>query len=197
MPDNSKIALFDMDGTLASYDEAMRRDLLTTLSPDEVPHIDEWLSCPEGGIPPYIKARMGMITRRVGWWKELPPLELGFQLLEMAKDVGFQIHVLTQASLLKPDAWKEKIEWCATHLAMEPVTITRNKSLVYGRILVDDYPPYVEGWLKRRPRGLAIVPARNINKGWPSADNKDTRIVKCDGSNMNEVRSRMADSFYR
>ena len=43
------------------------------------------------------------------------------------------------------------------------VTITRNKSLVYGRILVDDWPAFVGPWLANRPRGLAIIPAQPWN----------------------------------
>lgn len=60
----------------------------------------------------------------------------------------------------------EKVEWCHKNLPMEKgisVSLVENKGLVYGRVLVDDYPPYVESWLKWRPRGLVIMPAHDHN----------------------------------
>jgi len=38
--------------------------------------------------------------------------------------------------------------------------------MVYGRALVDDWPPYVEAWLEYRPRGLVIMPDRPWNQGF-------------------------------
>jgi len=43
------------------------------------------------------------------------------------------------------------------------VTLTEDKGLVYGKVLVDDWPPYIERWLTWRPRGLVIMPARRWN----------------------------------
>jgi hypothetical protein len=38
--------------------------------------------------------------------------------------------------------------------------------MVYGKALVDDYPPYVEKWLKYRPNGLVLMPAHDYNAGF-------------------------------
>ena len=44
------------------------------------------------------------------------------------------------------------------------ITMTEDKGLVYGKILVDDFPEYIERWLQWRPRGLVIMPAHEHNE---------------------------------
>jgi 5'-nucleotidase len=46
------------------------------------------------------------------------------------------------------------------------VTITMDKGLVYGKVLVDDYPEYALRWLKWRKRGLVIMPNQPWNQGF-------------------------------
>ena len=63
------------------------------------------------------------------------------------------------------------------------VIITRDKGLVYGKILVDDYPGYVERWLEWRPRGTVIMPANEENKNFSHQN-----VIRYDGSNLNEIK---------
>lgn len=152
------IALFDMDGTIADYGGAMRRDLEYLYSPDE-PRLDSlWY------VPAYIENRMDMIKSVPGWWRNIPPITLGLQLLKAAQEIGYEVHILTQGPRNRSHAWKEKIEWVRDHLGDVDVTITRNKGLVYGKVLVDDYPDYMRKWLKWRSRGLGIMPENYNNK---------------------------------
>tara|TARA_Y100000310_G_C20512920_1_gene729762 strand:+ start:436 stop:588 length:153 start_codon:yes stop_codon:yes gene_type:complete len=44
------------------------------------------------------------------------------------------------------------------------MTITEDKGIVYGKVLVDDYPCYIKRWLENRPRGLVIMPAHSYNR---------------------------------
>lgn len=64
------------------------------------------------------------------------------------------------------------------------------KGLVYGAILVDDWPEYVERWLKHRPRGLVVMPASSNNVGY-----NHPNVIRYDGSNIDEVRKRMILRF--
>ena len=57
-----------------------------------------------------------------------------------------------------------KVRWVEKHLGDIDCTITRDKGLVYGKILVDDYSGYIKDWLDFRPRGLVIMPANDYNK---------------------------------
>jgi len=175
------IALFDLDGTLADYDGAMRRDLALMKSPHEPDDYDM------RNPPPHVEERMKFIKQRPGWWKSLEQIKAGFQVLNIAVELEFEIRILTAGPRSAPIAWKEKVEWCEACISGNPqVTITRDKSMVYGRVLVDDYPGYMEGWLSHRPRGLGLMPRYEENK-----DFQHPNVLHYDESNLDAVRERL------
>ena len=73
MVENDLVALFDLDGTLADYDEAMYRDLQSIKSPNE--HLYEIYN---SNLPEWYEARMKMIRDVPGWWENLGKIDLGF-----------------------------------------------------------------------------------------------------------------------
>jgi len=180
MNDNSNISLVDMDGTIADYDGAMQRDMDELASPEEAkeeigygkPH------------PPHIWARMKLIKERGEWWETLPKLKLGFDVLDILRELEFNISILTQGPKENPIAWSHKVAWCMKNVPDLDITITRNKGLVYGKILVDDYPEYIMQWIQYRPRGLVIMPAQNWNKNFAYKN-----VIRYDGTNLPEVRT--------
>ena len=156
------LALVDLDSTLADFDGSMRELLAPLMSPDEPP---EWMeSSFEDGIPA-MKARRRLVKKIPGFWRNLKRYEPGFEIVEELRFLDFDLHILTKAPSHNSDAWSEKIEWCRQHIPGVPVTISQDKSLVYGRVLVDDYPDYFMPWLNHRPRGLVIAPAHPWNDG--------------------------------
>jgi FMN phosphatase YigB (HAD superfamily) len=155
------IALVDMDGTLCDYDGALRAGLLQLRSPGES---EEPVGHDDG--PPWLEARKNLIKRQMGWWRNLARLEDGFYLIARLKWHRFRLVVLTKGPFNTTSAWTEKVEWCREHLPGVGVTLTEDKGLVYGKVLVDDWPPYVERWLTWRPRGLVIMPDRPWNQGY-------------------------------
>lgn len=164
--DTKRIALFDMDGTLFDYDGRLRRDLLATCSDDEEVLVrDADLRALEN-IYPHMKARMELIKNQPGWWRELPLHPPGLMILRAAQQIGFDIHILTKGPSSKPRAWMEKVECIREHFEYDEVQIhiTEDKSVHYGRVLVDDYPPYIRAWLEHRPRGVVIMPEWPWNK---------------------------------
>lgn len=162
MPNPELIALFDSDGTLFDYDTAMLQRLQNLQSPGEkllaaVPRGDD--------VPSYLRARMNLISASKEWWSKIPPLDFGFNVLHACEQMGFRCIILTQGPKRNPEAWAGKKMLIDKHLGKDfDITITRDKSLVYGKVLVDDYPPYIEAWLKWRPRGLVIMPGNESNK---------------------------------
>ena len=185
----SKIALFDMDGTLADYDGALLRDLNKIRSPHEPKIEDAHVDLP------YIEARRHMISSQIGWWLNLKPFKLGFDVYHMCKALGYEVSILTKGPRSKYNAWSEKIEWCHKHLGkdeIDGVTITHNKGLVYGNVLVDDYPEYIEQWLKHRPRGLVIMPAHKFNENF-----QHKNVIRYDGLNFDEVHETLRIQFER
>lgn len=155
------IALIDLDGTLADFAGAMARDLALLRAPEEPAP----LSWDDEKQPPHIKARWKMIKQQPDWWAQLEYLESGRWLVETLTALDYKLHILSRAPRRLASAWEQKIRWCARHVPDVQVTLTPQKDLVYGRVLVDDWPAYVEPWLKARPRGLVILPDQPWNQG--------------------------------
>lgn len=175
------VALFDLDGTLADYDGALDRDLHSVLPPG---FADSWRSNQE---LPYMKNLIRLIRSQPGWWTRLKKLDDGFKLLELLESKNFNINILTKGPYNHPNSWSEKVVWCRENVPNAQIIISENKSLVYGKILVDDWPPYVEGWLKHRRRGLVILPDRPWNSGL-----EHPQVVRYKGEeNLPEVMQRV------
>jgi hypothetical protein len=84
-------------------------------------------------------------------------------------------------------AWAEKVQWCHAHIGRSvKVTVTGDKSLVYGKVLIDDTSTYVLDWLRHHSHGRGIVPAQPYNEGF-----EHSKVVRCDGTNLDEVRAWM------
>ena len=183
------VALLDMDGTLCNLDEAMARALEMLRDPSEPP----LAVGPGHEYPPHIKARRRLIKLQPDWWFNLRPHPPGFQVVEILRELGYSLMVLTKGpSVHSTSAWTQKKDWCTKHIPDALVTITEDKGLMYGKILVDDWPPYVLRWLEWRPRGQVIMPA------WPwNEDFTHPNVVRYTGENLDEVREaleRMAES---
>ncbi len=176
--DGINIALFDLDGSLADYDGAMVRDLDALRSPDEPAITRDGLWQLEK--QPHILARMRLIKDQPGWWLRLDPISLGMQILDLCKQLGFDVHILTKGPKRHSLAWDEKVRWCQQHFGPEvDIHVTSDKGLVYGKLLYDDYPEYMLRWLRHRPRGLGIMPLTPHNR-----DFTHPNVVKWDGTNL-------------
>jgi 5'(3')-deoxyribonucleotidase len=187
-----RIALIDLDGTVADYDSALRDAMRTLQSPDEPPYAQRHHE------PPHVEARRKMIQRQPGFWRTLKRLPLGFEVVEELRSLGFVLHVLTKGPSTTPSAWSEKVEWCREHLPDALVTVTSDKSLVYGRVLFDDFPPYFAPWLAVRPRGLVVCVAHPWNEGYANGGPEEhERVLRYDGSNRDELRARLVRAFDR
>ena len=159
------VALFDMDGSLADYTTSLVHALEALRSPGEEQITEENIWSAEKTT--YIHNRMSLIKKQPGWWLNLAPLEAGMDVLDACKRFGFKITILTKGPKKHSNAWQEKLQWCQRHISPDvDVHIASDKSLVYGKLLYDDYPDYMLGWLKHRPRGLGIMPVTPNNKGF-------------------------------
>ena len=184
------IALFDMDGTIADYISAMKRDLESLRSPGEPESDGDSLW--DEDAPPHITARKETIEKKHGWWRELEPIPVGMEVMKIAKEVGFEIRILTKGPNAVPQAWAEKHEWCQERLGEEiQVTITRDKGTVYGRVLVDDYWPFMRDWLKYRKNGLGLMPGASkelMQEKHLKAALDHRNVTFYDSSNLDQVK---------
>lgn len=186
-----KIALLDLDGTVANYDKALLIEMAIIAGPNDQPYTRP----SEHG---YLNARRRMIQNQPGFWRNLEPLALGFDVVNLLKDIGFAINVLTQGPRKCTNAWHEKFSWCQEHLQDIPVTITQDKSLSYGRVLVDDFAPYFLSWLEHRPRGLVVCIAHPWNEMFAKGGAAfNGNVLRYDGSNVDELKERLVAAFER
>jgi 5'-nucleotidase len=177
MDNPEDIALFDMDSTLCDYTTSFKEYYNKIKSPND-PEFEDYSDMPE-----YLENRKKLIVNQPGWWENLKPLKLGFDILEVARELGFSIYILTKAPKNVPRAWTEKAKWAKKHVPDANIMMVHDKGLVYGKVLIDDYPPYIERWVKNRPRGLVIVPAQKWNKNF-----SHKRALRYDGTNLDKVR---------
>lgn len=179
--DSDKIALFDLDETLADFQGPLRERLLKTQGPDEVFPKDLW------DMPDYWYERAQAIKREPGFWRNLPRKQWGWDVLDIARDIGFDIHVLTKGPAVSSQAWAEKVDWVRKNLPDATLHITDDKRIAYGRVFVDDYWPFMELWLKNRPRGLGIV----------NYDSKCHENLTSILDGMDAVRQRLEEAYSR
>lgn len=176
------IALVDMDGTLCDYDGAMTLMMKEIAAPSDVLR---W----HDEAPTYMIERKRLIQSLPGFWRNLPPLLLGMNVLNVLRELEFKINVLTKGpSNRSVNAWSEKVEWCRKHIPGIPVTITEDKGLVYGKVLVDDWPSYIEAWLAWRPRGQVIMPDQEWNR-----DFEHPQVLRVTRQNIDAVRVRLIE----
>lgn len=185
-----KIALFDMDGTLFDHDLQLRKDMLSISSSNDI----EVYKIDKDDLrnlekTHWIKNRIDLIRKQPGWWRNLPKFTLGWQIYEIAKEIGFCCKILTKGPRSKPMAWMEKVQCIHDHFGEEmPIDIVgKDKGGTYGRVLIDDFPNYLEKWLKYRPRGLAIMPAHDYNAGF-----EHENVIRFTGSDADLVKVRLA-----
>lgn len=183
-----KIALFDMDNTLADYDRVMRARMAKLRHPNEPP---EPVRDSDADEADYLQARREAISQDPLFWRNLPLLDDGHAVWELAGELGFYRKILTQGPIYAPVAWGEKLTWIQNKFGDHiPVTITREKQETYGRILVEDWPKYCKRWLKWRPRGQVILLDRpwNQNFSHPQVHRYDGSVDIDRADRLEEVR---------
>ncbi len=177
MKKNENIALFDMDDTLCIHHDQVLKDLEKIKSPGEKMPVELYSKIPE-----YLKKRIELIRAQKNWWFNLKKRKIGFDILSIAKKAGYHIHIITKGPYKSINAWSEKVAWIRKYVPYANITITEDKGLVYGKVLVDDYPEYAERWLEWRPRGLVIMPITQYNK-----DFEHPNVILYDGKNKKEI----------
>ena len=201
MPD--KIALFDMDGTMFDFHGAMHKSLLSLVPPDHH-HLIE--AC--GGdfhsleSKVWLRNLMDLIKKEPGWWTNLPKYQPGWDVYQIAESIGFCTKILTKGPRSKSHAWQEKVECIWKHFGgyenSPPIDIvSKDKMGTYGRVLVEDYIPYLEPWLEKRKRGLGILIDHPYNREVNGKPWSHPNCVRYTGENKAEVHAALMRAFWR
>ena len=187
MSEIENIALFDLDGTLADYDSAMERDYTKLMTSWEKKNGLFVRSFVKDRWPNYAKNRIDIIRNQPGWWENLKELKIGFDVFYQTNELGFTPYILTKGPKSSPNAYTEKKNWVEKHVRKKnsetKIILTEDKGVVYGKVLIDDWPEYIERWLENRERGLVIMPAHRWNENF-----QHQNVIRYDGTNLETVR---------
>lgn len=194
--DQERIALIDMDGTIADHDAGVAQFYDDMRDPND-PY--DWASITRqygrDDVPDYLWARVDAIRRQEGWWRNLPRMDLGFEIVDVLREFDFDFHIATKAPSSNPFAWTQKVEWARENFPEADIHITDKKSLLYGKLLVDDFPDFAEEWIKHRKRGMVIMPAHDINQRFDDIEDvymeTDIQIVRYHPNNQDALRYRL------
>jgi hypothetical protein len=203
MADRDQIALIDLDGTVADYDTALKKEMEKLRAPNEPAYLDRYSRVDAGfhseeKEPPHIEARRRLITKVPGFWSGLERLQSGFEVIAELRKIGFMLHVLTKGPARNDQAWMEKVRWCRENLSDAFVTVTMDKSIVYGRVLFDDYPAYFGEWLAVRPRGLVVCNAQPWNEQFRVGGKEEhPRIFRYDQTNLAGLKVVLEHAYHR
>jgi len=179
---SDNIADIDLDGSVAHFMGRLREHLDLMQSPGDPEITDELIENP----PPWLDYRMRCIKKQPGFWRNLDPIPLGLRVVAVIRRVGYRLNTLTKGPRRTTSAWTEKVEWSHEHLPDAMVTVTEDKGLVYGKVLFDDYPDYITGWLKWRKRGLVLMLDQPWNQGF-----EHPNVIRVTGTpeNMQQIRA--------
>jgi 5'(3')-deoxyribonucleotidase len=183
MNDIDNVALVDMDGTLCDFRGQLDHDLKRVLG-DDLAKVE----------PSTLQQVEYLIRGQAGWYRNLKPLPLGFEIVRILQDIGFRIMILTKSSKESKNAWSEKVAWIAEHLPEVDVTVTQDKGLVYGKVLVDDYPSHFLRWMERRPRGLVLMPVQPWNRD--TSKRVNLHAVSC-RADLDGIRPTLEEAYER
>lgn len=190
-----QVSLIDLDSNIADYDKSLHYHMNRLRAPEEPIFTGRYES---GGEPPHIEARRKLIQAYPGFWRDLEPIPLGFQVVNELRAIGFRLHVLTKGPKGTPSAFTEKKQWCDRYIPDAALTIAGDKSLVYGKILMDDFPPYFTQWLRVRPRGLVITVAQPWNADYARGGSLEhSNVFRFDGTNLDELKQIIQRVYHR
>lgn len=179
--ESENVALFDMDQTLCDHNGQLARDMKALALPGDPEFTPDLKNAPK-----VLQERADRIRSSQEWWASLPRMQLGWDVLQVAQELGYRIMLVTKGPGRNAEAWTGKKLWRDRQLPDAAMTITEDKGLIYGKILVDDWPIYVDRWLTWRPNGLVIMPASDYNR-----DYSHPQVIRYDGTNLEEVKSAM------
>jgi 5'-nucleotidase len=163
----SKLALIDLDGTMADYDGAITRGLLSLSAGAELETPLQGMGFTREQNPLWLQERERLVRSMPGFYRDLKPLLSGFYVVGVLQRAGYALHVATKAPRHNTAiASKEKIEWCEEYLPNIPVTISGDKSILRGDILFDDWPGYIGPWLEANPNSIVLMPDRQWNANY-------------------------------
>lgn len=147
------IILLDQDGVLADFEHAFI-DAWRARYPD-VPPVefeDRKSFYLRQDYPPELRAQAEAIYTAPGFIRNLPPVPGSLEAVKELLALGLDVRICTSPLSQFENCVAEKYLWVERHLGREATNrliLTKDKTLIYGDLLIDD-KPLIEGAVNPR-----------------------------------------------
>lgn len=166
--------LVDQDGVLANYDKRLI-EIVAAEYPEEQRFSESELTLFNTHLlySPANQMAIDRIALRRGFFENLEPVNGAVEALHDLLSSGFDVRICTAPKKRYKYCVPEKLAWIEKHLGRDfslRTILTRDKTLVRGRVLIDDKPevrgvaePEWEHVLYDRPYNRSVTGKRRLN----------------------------------
>jgi len=144
---NKKIILIDMDGVLADFEKGFLKEWRKKFP--HHPHVPveerKTFNLMES-YPSGLKKDVESIYRTPGFFQYLPEIPGGKEALTKMQELGNEVFICTSPISKYENCILEKYHWVSKNLGFEwtkRIIIAKDKTLIYGDILIDDKPEHL------------------------------------------------------
>lgn len=167
------IILVDMDNTLADFDKALLESWQTLYPGEYYVPLDQRRSFhPHKDYPQHLQDQVEKICHSKGFIRNLPPMPGGIDAIKTMLTEDHDVRFCTSHLFEYDYCVLEKYQWIESYFgkeAVDRIIFTRDKTLIYGDLLIDDKPeiiglrtPTWEHVLYDRPHNRQIVNRRRL-----------------------------------
>jgi 5'-nucleotidase len=142
------IVLVDQDGVLADFEKAFHDQFLRTFP--SIPSIPanerEQFYVSSDYLKRYPNINKNLlfgISRKKGFFLNLPPIKGAINAVQEMVEMGIDVRICTTPITDYDHCVVEKYQWVEKHLGKEftsRLILTRDKTLIFGDVLIDDRP---------------------------------------------------------
>lgn len=138
------IVLVDQDGPLADFEQGFL-DRWQSLHPEEdaIPLAERRTFYVKDQYAPHVRPWIDEIHHAAGFYRELPPTPGAVEAMRAMLELGVEVRICTAPLSHYENCVLEKYEWTERHLGRDftrRMIVTKDKTLVKGRYLIDDRP---------------------------------------------------------
>lgn len=160
------LILVDQDGVLADFDQGFYTQWQSTMGdryPGRLPSERRTFYLRED-YPQELRHEVEQIYTAPGFFRDLPPVIGAIEAMNTMLELGHDVRICTAPINAYRHCVTEKFEWVEKNLGMDFVhrmILTKDKTLVAGKFLIDDKPD-ITGSLS--PQWLHLLFERPYNK---------------------------------
>ncbi len=176
MAENPLFLLVDMDGVIVNFEAQVLKTWRQQYPERTFVPLEERRTFRVRDDYPLFTQDIEAIYNEPGFFENLPPIAGAIDALTTLDKLGHQVRICSSPLASYNDCVEEKYRWVDRNLGLEwidRVILARDKTLIYGDILIDDRPeltgarkPFWEHVLFDQPYNRTVQGKRRLN--WTS-----------------------------